>query len=63
MSNWISIVAGIMYIVMGGFVIIYKFFMVMLEPAIAYALGALLISYGIFRIGRAIYNLKNKDEE
>ncbi|MCQ4036071.1 C4-dicarboxylate ABC transporter [Kaistella montana] len=62
--NWLSLITGFFYIVLGIVVIIYKFFIIFLEPNIAYALGALLILYGIFRIGRAIYRLRHdKDEE
>ena len=62
--NWLSFVTGFFYIVLGIVVIIYKFFIVILEPNIAYPLGGLLILYGIFRIVRAIYKIKQqKDEE
>ncbi|WP_332025081.1 C4-dicarboxylate ABC transporter [Kaistella sp.] len=62
--NWLSLVTGLFYIVLGIVVIIYKFFIIFLEPNIAYALGALLILYGIFRIVRAIYRIRqNKNEE
>ncbi|HAI80263.1 MAG TPA: C4-dicarboxylate ABC transporter [Chryseobacterium sp.] len=64
MFNWLSLVTGFFYIVLGIVVIIYKFFIIFLEPNIAYALGALLILYGIFRIVRAIYRIRqNKNEE
>ncbi|MBV2165242.1 MAG: C4-dicarboxylate ABC transporter [Kaistella sp.] len=62
--NWLSLVTGFFYIVLGIVVIIYKFFIIFLEPNIAYALGGLLILYGIFRIVRAIYRIRqNKNEE
>ncbi len=55
---------GLFYIVLGIVVIIYKFFFTILEPAIAYALGAVLIIYGIFRIYRAVSKIKkSRDEE
>lgn len=64
MFNWLSLITGFFYIALGVVVIIYKFFIVILEPNIAYPLGGLLIVYGIFRIARAIYRLKKaKDEE
>lgn len=64
MFNWLSLVTGLFYIVLGIVVIIYKFFFTTLEPAIAYALGALLVAYGIFRIYRAISKMKkSRDEE
>lgn len=64
MFNWLSLVTGFFYIVMGVVVIVYKFFINRLETTTAYALGALLIAYGIFRIFRAIYKIrKNKNEK
>ncbi len=54
---------GFFYIVLGIVVIIYKFFIVILEPNIAYPLGGLLILYGIFRIVRAIYKIKQQNDE
>ncbi|MGZ5284575.1 MAG: C4-dicarboxylate ABC transporter [Kaistella sp.] len=62
--NWLSLVTGLFYIVLGIVVIIYKFFVIYLEPNIAYSLGGLLILYGIFRIVRAVYRIRqNKNEE
>lgn len=61
--NWLSFVTGFFYIVLGIVVIIYKFFIVILEPNIAYPLGGLLILYGIFRIVRAIYKIKQQNDE
>ena len=49
--------------VLGIFVIIYKFFVIFLETNIAYSLGALLILYGAFRIGRAIYRIRQQRYE
>ena len=63
MFNWLSLITGIFYIVLGVFVIIYKFFVIFLEPNIAYSLGALLILYGLFRIGRAIYRIRQRKNE
>ena len=65
MFNWLSIVTGFFYIVLGVFVIVRKWFLVALENGVSYALGILMILYGIFRIGRAIYRIKEdrKDEE
>ncbi|MFY7814982.1 DUF308 domain-containing protein [Flavobacterium sp. B17] len=63
MFNWLSLVTGLFYIVLGIVVILYKFFFTVLEPGVAYALGALLILYGIFRIYRAISKIKNSDNE
>ncbi|PWN69907.1 C4-dicarboxylate ABC transporter [Chryseobacterium phosphatilyticum] len=64
MFNWLSLVTGLFYIVLGIVVIVYKFFFTILEPAIAYALGGVLIIYGVFRIYRAISRIKkSRDEE
>lgn len=62
-SNWLSIFAGICYFVFGILVIIYKFFIIVLEPAVAYAMGILLMVYGIFRVGRAIYRIREYKNE
>ncbi len=59
MFNWLSLITGIFYIVLGIVVILYKFFIIILEPNVAYPLGGLLIVYGIFRIVRAIFRIKN----
>ncbi len=59
MFNWLSLVTGIFYIVLGIVVILYKFFIIILEPNVAYPLGGVLIAYGVFRIARAIIRLKN----
>lgn len=62
--NWLSVVAGFFYVVLGVVVILYKFFVIFLEPRVAYALGALLIFYGIFRMVRAVYRIReSKNEE
>jgi len=63
MFNWLSLVTGLFYIVLGVVVIIYKFFFTVLEPAIAYAMGVVLILYGIFRIYRAISRIKDSRNE
>ncbi|WP_294205820.1 DUF308 domain-containing protein [uncultured Chryseobacterium sp.] len=64
MFNWLSLVTGIFYIVLGIVVMVYKFFFTILEPTVAYPLGGLLIIYGIFRIIRAVTRIKkSKDEE
>ncbi|GAE65534.1 DUF308 domain-containing protein [Chryseobacterium indologenes] len=64
MFNWLSLVTGLFYIVLGIVVIVYKFFFTILEPAVAYALGVVLIIYGVFRIYRAISRIKkSRDEE
>ncbi|MGH1519693.1 DUF308 domain-containing protein [Chryseobacterium sp. JK1] len=64
MFNWLSLVTGLFYIVLGIVVIVYKFFFTILEPAVAYALGVVLIIYGVFRIYRAVSKIKkSRDEE
>ncbi|MDN4012921.1 DUF308 domain-containing protein [Chryseobacterium gambrini] len=63
MFNWLSLVTGLFYIVLGIVVIFYKFFFTVLDPGVAYALGGLLILYGIFRIYRAITRIKNSGNE
>lgn len=63
MFNWLSGFAGILYVVLGIFIIIKKFFVIPLEPTIAYALGGLMSVYGIFRIARAIHIFRNRDED
>jgi len=63
MFNWLSLVTGLFYIVLGIVVIFYKFFFTILEPGVAYALGGLLILYGIFRIYRAISKIKDSGNE
>lgn len=60
--NSLSLVAGLLYIIVGVFVIITKSFGTKLEPIPAYALGGILCAYGIFRIIRAIIRIKNKNE-
>ncbi|THV62735.1 C4-dicarboxylate ABC transporter [Chryseobacterium candidae] len=63
MFNWLSLITGLFYIVLGIVVIVYKFFFTILEPAVAYALGVVLIVYGIFRIYRAISRIKKSRNE
>lgn len=63
MFNWLSLITGICYLILGVFVIIYKFFGITLDANIAYSLGGLLILYGFFRIGRAIYRLRQPKNE
>ncbi|KPH12314.1 C4-dicarboxylate ABC transporter [Chryseobacterium sp. ERMR1:04] len=63
MFNWLSLITGLFYIVLGGIVIYYKFFFTTLEPAVAYAMGGLLMLYGVFRIYRAVSKIKNSGNE
>ncbi|MGA9213020.1 C4-dicarboxylate ABC transporter [Kaistella sp.] len=61
--NWLSIVAGIFYVLLGIVVIVYKFFVIFLEPNVAYPLGGLFVLYGAFRIIRAIYRIREQQDE
>ncbi|MFP7658268.1 MULTISPECIES: DUF308 domain-containing protein [Chryseobacterium] len=63
MFNWLSLVTGLFYIVLGIVVIFYKFFFIILEPTVAYPLGGVMILYGIFRIYRAVSRIKNSGNE
>lgn len=64
MFNWLSVVIGFFYVVLGITVVVYHFFVVPLEPSVSYPLGGLLMIYGIFRIVRAILKIKkSKNEE
>jgi len=63
MFNWLSVITGFFYAVLGIVVIIYKFFVVQLEPNIAYPLGTILIGYGIFRVFRAIRKIRDSRYE
>ena len=47
--NLLSFIVGILYIIVGVFVIITKSFGVKLEPMPANVLGFLLCIYGVFR--------------
>lgn len=63
MFNILSIAVGILYIALGIYIIILKkFFYIDLEGVIPYFLGGVLLIYGLFRIYRAIYKIKNQDE-
>ena len=61
--KWLSVVAGFFYILLGIVVIIYKFFVIFLEPNIAYPLGGLFVLYGIFRIARVIFRIREERDE
>lgn len=64
MFKWLSLIAGLFYIVLGIVVMIYRFFFTVLDPIIAYALGGVFALYGVFRIYRAISQIKkSRDEE
>ncbi len=63
MFNWLSLLAGLLYIVLGIFVMVRSWFFGQLEVPIAYALGGLMVLYGCFRIIRAVYRIKNNGDE
>ncbi|NMR35420.1 C4-dicarboxylate ABC transporter [Chryseobacterium aquaticum] len=63
MFNWLSLITGLFYIVLGIVIIVYKFFFTLLEPAVAYPLGGLVMLYGVFRIWRAVSKIKNTGDE
>ena len=61
MFNWLSLVAGLAYVLLGVYVMIYKFFPPnQLEDATAYALGGLLVVYGVFSFGKIFFENKKK---
>jgi|GEM_PF-769460 len=61
--KWLSFATGLCYVILGVFVIVYKFFVISLEPNIAYALGAILIIYGLFRSYRGFQKLRGISNE
>jgi len=63
MFNWLSLITGLFYIVLGIVIIVYKFFFTLLEPAVAYPLGGLVMLYGVFRIWRAVSKIKNTGDD
>lgn len=63
MFNWLSVVTGFFYIVLGIFVFVRKWFLTDLEEPVAYSVGVLMVLYGIFRIIRAIYRINQAKNE
>lgn len=63
MFNWLSVITGFFYVVLGILVIIYRLKITFLEPNFAFPLGGLLMLYGVFRMGRAIYRIKQEKDE
>ncbi|WP_312078068.1 C4-dicarboxylate ABC transporter [Chryseobacterium sp.] len=62
--RYLSILVGLCYILVGLFTIFYKAFIVFpLEQITSYMLGAVLIGYGVFRIGRAILQIKRSNQD
>ncbi|MFT5885503.1 MAG: hypothetical protein ACI9IP_001963 [Arcticibacterium sp.] len=52
----LQITMGLLYIVIGIYIIKDQWFMTALEKAVSYPLGGLLIAYGLFRIYRITKN-------
>ncbi len=59
--QYINIIMGILYAIIGGFVIIRNWFLMDLSPIAAKSLGILFIVYGIFRIYRAVKAIRTED--
>lgn len=59
--SWLSLFTGFAYIAFGIAVIIKKWFFIYLDIMAAYSLGVLMILYGIFRIVRAIKQIRSKE--
>lgn len=56
----LNISMGIIYLILGGVVIYTKYFGTMeLGNGIRYALGGLMIVYGLFRLWRGFYEMKS----
>ena len=53
---------GILYLVIGTMILYVKYFGAMeLSPILAYALGTLMLLYGLFRLWRGFTDLRRKD--
>ena len=63
MFKWLTLTAGILYIVLGIIIIFQRTFINALDPTTAYILGGLFIAYGIFRVFRGISYLKSRNDE
>lgn len=61
--KWLSLVAGLVYIILGVAIIVYKYFFIILEPTVAYLLGIVILLYGILRIYRVLSKINNKGDE
>lgn len=59
--QYINIIMGILYGVIGGFIISRNWFLMDLSPLAAKALGILFIIYGSFRIYRAVKAIRTPD--
>ena len=58
--NLLSFIVGILYIIVGVFVIVTRSFGVKLEPMPGNVLGVLLSIYGVFRLVRAFIHLRKE---
>ncbi len=64
MRSWMHIIAGIMYVIFGFMVIFLKYFnSIQLSKGTAYAMGSLLLLYGIFRLYRGISSIRSDRQE
>jgi hypothetical protein len=56
----LQIIIGICYLGLGSAVIVKKWFLTIIESKTAWALGMLLILYGVFRVYRAFISFKEE---
>lgn len=61
--KYLTVITGFFYMVLGVLIIWKQWFFVPLEEFGYYALGGLMIAYGIFRIARTIYAIKQQKNE
>jgi hypothetical protein len=62
-TPYIMAFTAVAYVVMGGFVIKRQWLLVPLTPIQSYAMGALVIAYGLFRGWRAYHALKDSSQD
>lgn len=61
---WMHIIAGMMYVLFGFMVLFLKYFnSIQLSKGTAYAMGTLLLIYGIFRLYRGISNMRSDRQQ
>ncbi len=61
LRQYINIIMGILYALIGGFTMAKNWFLIDLSPLAAKSLGVLFIAYGIFRIYRAVKAIRSQD--
>lgn len=61
--KYLTFITGFFYMVLGALIIWKQWFFVPLEKFGYFALGGLMIAYGIFRIARTIYAIKQQKNE